>query len=538
MTVEYFGHRRRISRKADDRLAALTSPNFRDADTFLVHIHYYIGDPLRFQKARPKFPFMTRMTISKFLTGILLLTGAFVASFMVRAQDDAIVKELPSGREQIQVSFAPVVKKVSPAVVNIYTKQVVTTRVSPFANDPFFSQLFGDERFGGRMRRQVEGALGSGVIVDASGLIVTNAHVAKDADEITVVLSDGREFEGKISLRDDPSDLALIRIDAKGEQLPHAPLQPSESLEVGDLVVAIGNPFGVGQTVTSGIVSALARSSLDISDFNFFIQTDAAINPGNSGGPLVNLEGGVVGINSAIYSRSGGSLGIGFAIPSEMVASVIAAEKGGSKDVTRVARPWLGVSTQNITSDLAKTLGMDKPVGVLVATLYPSSPLLKAGVKVGDVLLSINGKPIKDSAEAKFRMATVPLGEKAKFEILRAGAKQTLDVEAIVPPDTPAREKTALTGEHPLNGATVGNINPAVVIEQGLDNADRGVVVLETSPRTYASRIVSAGDIIAGINGQKIANVKDVNAALKKPGPQGWALDIKRQGHMTRVIIR
>lgn len=473
------------------------------------------------------------MIISKLFTAILLTFLPFTAKAQDPAAVDIPVKELPSGRQQIQLSFAPIVKKVSPAVVNIYTKQVVTSRVSPFAGDPFFSQFFG-----GRMRRQVEGALGSGVIVDAGGLIVTNAHVAKDADEITVVLSDGREFEGKVALRDDPSDLALIRIETKGEQLPHAQLQPSESLEVGDLVVAIGNPFGVGQTVTSGIVSALARSSLDISDFNFFIQTDAAINPGNSGGPLVDLEGNVIGINSAIYSRDGGSLGIGFAIPSEMVASVIAAEKSGGKDVTRIARPWLGVSTQNITAEIAKTLGMDRPAGVLVNTLHPSSPLQKAGVKVGDAILSINGKPIKDSAEAKFRMATVPLGEKAKFEISRQGQHQTLDVEAVAPPDIPAREETPLAGEHPLNGATIGNINPAVTIEMGLDNADRGVAVLKTEPGTYASRVVSAGDIIVSINGEKIKTVKDANAALAKSGAGGWSLDIERQGHMTRIMVR
>ncbi|HBR69343.1 MAG TPA: serine protease, partial [Rhodospirillaceae bacterium] len=227
---------------------------------------------------------------------IILLVLLIGPTGPVMAQESAV----PASREEVKLSFAPVVRKVSPAVVNIYTKRVVARRSGhPFLDDPFFGELFGNQGFGGRMRRQVESALGSGVIVQPDGLVVTNAHVIKGAEEITVVLNDGREFDAKLALIDEPSDLALLRVNAKGESLPHAALKPSESLEVGDLVLAIGNPFGVGQTVTSGIVSALAQSSLDINDFNFFIQTDAAINPGNSGGPLINLLGEVIGINTA-----------------------------------------------------------------------------------------------------------------------------------------------------------------------------------------------------------------------------------------------
>ncbi len=475
---------------------------------------------------------------SKFTAGFLLSILALFNS-PAEAQTALAVKEIPVGRAQVQLSFAPVVKKVSPAVVNIYTKRMVEARTGGLMADPFFAPFFQNRSFDGRMRRQMESALGSGVIVDASGLVVTNAHVAKNAEEITVVLSDGREFDGTVALRDDPSDLALLRIDTKGEPLPFATLEPSESLEVGDLVIAIGNPFGVGQTVTSGIVSALARSSLDISDFNFFIQTDAAINPGNSGGPLVALDGGVVGINSAIYSRDGGSLGIGFAIPSEMVLSVIAAEKsGGDGKTTRVARPWLGVATQNITPEIAGTLGMSRPSGVLVNALNAASPLQKAGVKIGDVIVAVNGHAIKDSAEAKFRMATVPLGQTAKFDIIRQGKPLSIEVQAIAPPDTPPRQETLLTGENPFNGATVANINPAVVVEQGLDTAETGVVVVDTKAGTYASRIVSAGDVVASINGRKIANVADAKAALLKPAQQDWTLGIKRQGRLLQVVIR
>jgi serine protease Do len=272
-------------------------------------------------------------TFIKLAAAGLVLVGA--SAF---AQD----KVVPDNKQQIEFSFSPVVKRISPAVVNIYTKTMVTSRISPFGNNPALNQLFGQNFNGGLTRQHIESSLGSGVIVEQDGVVVTNSHVVKDAQEISVVLGDGREFDAKVSLSDPHSDLAILRIDPKGEKLPFAPLKASETLEVGDIVLAIGNPFGVGQTVTSGIVSALARSSLNISDYNFFIQTDAAINPGNSGGPLVAMDGGVVGINSAIYSQSGGSLGIGFAIPSEMVARLSLRKKPTLKPAAK-AWPALGL---------------------------------------------------------------------------------------------------------------------------------------------------------------------------------------------------
>jgi serine protease Do len=287
-----------------------------------------------------------------------------------RAEEADASKIVPDSRAAIQMSFAPVVKKVAPAVVNIYTKRVVTQRLSPFMDDPFFRQFFGNAfqlNRGGVTRDRVENALGSGVIASADGLVVTNAHVIKGADEIQVVLPDGREFDAHVTLTDAPSDLALLRISAPGEKLPFVTLKPSENMEVGDLVLAIGNPFGVGQTVTSGIISALARSSLNIENFNFFIQTDAAINPGNSGGPLVAMDGSVIGINTAIFSQSGGSLGIGFAIPSEMVATVVAAEKNGQAGDGGVVRAWLGVTTQAVTPEIAESLGFKTPHGIMKA---------------------------------------------------------------------------------------------------------------------------------------------------------------------------
>ncbi|PZO84835.1 MAG: serine protease [Micavibrio aeruginosavorus] len=459
---------------------------------------------------------------------IVLGAGAF-------AQDRAV----PETRAEITASFAPVVKKTSPAVVNIYTKRVVRQKLNPFMNDPFFGQMFGDMGMRGLSREQVESSLGSGVIVEGDGLIVTNAHVVKGAQEIMVVLNDRREFSARISLLDEHSDIAVLRVDAKGEVLPHAPLKPSESLEVGDIVIAIGNPFGVGQTVTSGIVSALARSSFNINDFNFFIQTDAAINPGNSGGPLVAMDGGVVGINTAIFSQSGGSLGIGFAVPSEMVATVIAAEKSGSAKNGVISRAWLGISGQAVTADIADSLGLNRPAGVLITDVNPASPLAEQGMKVGDVVTKINGRQIMDTAEMKFRLATLPLGEDVAIDVLRQGKAQSFRVKAMAPPDKPARAEEVLKGNHPLNGAKVSNINPAVAVELNLSEGTQGVVVTDMSGGRSMSRVLQAGDIIVSVNDVAVPSV----GALKDALDQGmrkrvFAIVIDRGGEKTQIVVR
>jgi len=466
----------------------------------------------------------------------LLLVG--IGFMMIGAGAFATERNVPQARSQIMLSYAPLVKRVSPAVVNIYTKRVVTKSYSPFGGDPFFEQFFGNS-FGGLNRQQLESALGSGVILDKSGLVVTNAHVIKDAQEISVLLSDGREFDARVSIKDDRSDLAILRIDPKGEDLPYVNLSASESLEVGDIVIAIGNPFGVGQTVTSGIVSALARSSLNINDFNFFIQTDAAINPGNSGGPLVAMDGTVVGINTAIYSRTGGSLGIGFAIPSEMVQTVLAAEKTGESNVD-IARPWIGASGQAVTADIADSIGLSRPKGVLINKLHSQSPAKKAGMSIGDVVISINGREINDPAEMKFRLATVPLGESADMTVLRRGEEKTFSVLAMAPPDKPDRDETTLTGNHLLNGAIIGRINPRVAVELNMNNEDReGVVVMGFTDRAPASRIVAVGDIILSLNGEEIDDIKDLTRELDQAIRRGtFDLVTERQGRRNQIVIR
>jgi serine protease Do len=447
-------------------------------------------------------------------------------------------KAVPQNKEAVQYSYAPLVKSVAPAVVNIYTKRVVTRQASPFMSDPFFEHFFGKGfGFGGLNRNIIESALGSGVIVGADGLVVTNAHVVKEADEITVVLPDGREFEAKKALVDEPSDLALLRIDPENNELPFVNLRPSETLEVGDLVLAIGNPFGVGQTVTSGIVSALARSSLNISDFNFFIQTDAAINPGNSGGALVAMDGGVVGINSAIYSRNGGSMGLGFAIPSEMVATVIAAEKAGASGDKGIVRPWLGISAQSVTQDIADNLELNELSGALISEIHEASPAKKAGLKVGDVVVSVNGKKVRDPAEMKFRMANVPMGSRTEFTVKRKGSYKSLDILAMPPPEVPPRDESVLDGYHPLSGVKVSNVNPAVANELGVD-IDNGVVVIDVARGGRAHRIVGIGDIIVEVNDKKIETVKDLIKVMNSRNIQAWKLIISRGGHMRQIVLR
>lgn len=442
----------------------------------------------------------------------------------------------PQNREQVMLSYAPLVEKVAPAVVNIYTQRVVTRRVSPFANDPFFEQFFGGNfGFGGLRRQQLENSLGSGLIIDKDGVVITNAHVVKGAQEVSVVLNDGREFDAEVSLTDDGSDLAILRVDTKDQKLPYATLKPSETLAVGDIVIAIGNPFGVGQTVTSGIVSALSRSSLNINDFNFFIQTDAAINPGNSGGPLVSMDGGVVGINTAIFSRDGGSLGIGFAIPSEMVATVVTAEKQGLTSAA-IARPWLGITTQNVSADIAESLGLNRPSGVLVTDLHNASPAKKAGLQVSDVITAINGREIRDSSEMKFRLATIPIGDTTTLAVLRKGKRETFLVTAMAPPDDPPRNETILEGAHIFNGAKVANINPALSVELGLESQN-GVVIVDIPRTGRAIRVARPGDVVVSINDDDIDDVKDLERELRQASRQGVLNLVLQTGDQRRQIV-
>ncbi len=435
-------------------------------------------------------------------------------------------RTVPGSREQITLSFAPLVRQTAPAVVNIYTRRVVRQRtISPLFDDPFFRRFFGDDVPFGRPRERTQNALGSGVIVAPDGLIVTNHHVIDEADEITVVLTDRREFEAQIILSDEGTDLAMLRIDASGEELPHLVLADSDTLEVGDLVLAIGNPFGVGQTVTSGIVSALARTTGGITDYSFFIQTDAAINPGNSGGALVTMDGRLVGVNSAIYSRSGGSLGIGFAIPANMVRAVMAGIDSGG----RILRPWLGAAGQLVTQDIAQSIGLAAPGGVVVNRVDADSPAERAGLRVGDVILAVNGREVASPEGLRFRIATLEIGSRATLAIRRGDDTLDLTFDVIAPPEDPPRQVTRLTGRTPLQGAIVANLSPALIEEINYEGSlRRGVIVLDVQRGSAARRLrLQAGDVVVRVNGADIDTVAELERVLDRFAPR-WTIAIRR----------
>jgi len=444
--------------------------------------------------------------------------------------------QVPQSIQQMQLSFAPLVKKTSPAVVNIYAKRIVKQKmrsISPFFNDPFFNQFFNGSQFGGLVRKRIKNSLGSGVIVDATGVIATNNHLVKNATEISVVMADGREFTAEKLLSDARTDLAILKIDTKGEKLSVLKLTDSDSVEVGDLVLAIGNPFGVGQTVTSGIVSGVARTDVGISDYSFFIQTDAAINPGNSGGALVDMEGRLIGINSAIFSKSGGSLGIGFAVPANMVRTVIEAARHGG----RVVRPWMGMSGQTITPDMVESLGLKKAQGSLVNYVRPSGPADRAGIRRGDVILSINGKEVSDPEALKFRLATVSIGSPIRLQIWRTGKIFKATIIATAPPEDPPRDETLLKGANPLSGAIVVNISPALIGEVGQLPKESGVVILKADSGKAAALGLGKGDILLSINGEKVVSVDQLQKLLKSANVRRWQIKIQRGSRMIKLTI-
>jgi len=439
----------------------------------------------------------------------------------------------PSSREQIKLSFAPLVRQAVPAVVNIYTRRVVRTAASPLLADPFFRQFFGGNLPPGMTRERVQNSLGSGVIVGADGVVVTNHHVIAQADEVTVVLSDRREFEAKVVGSDERSDLAVLKIDTKGEKLPTLAFGDSDALEVGDLVIAVGNPFGVGQTVTSGIVSALARTNVGISDYRSFIQTDAAINPGNSGGALVDMDGHLIGINTAIYSQGGGSVGIGFAIPSSLVKVVLTGITQGGKMV----RPWLGAGGEAVTQDIAQSLKLARPAGVMINQIAKDGPASHAGIKLGDVVTAVQGREVDDPEALRFRLATLPLGGDAHLTVLRDGAERIVDVRLAPPPEDPPRDASDITGANPLSGTTLANLNPALAEEIGVSSVAGGVVVLRLQNGSLAQRLqIQPGDIILAVNDHKVGSVAEAKRLLAAE-QRGWRVTLNRNGQTLTLMI-
>ncbi len=456
---------------------------------------------------------MTVLKLKSFFAFLLLLS---IFNVPVNAQ----TTQVPASRSEIQLSFAPLVEQVAPSVVNVYAARKPRQQ-SPFAGDPFFERFFGGR---GRSQRD-QNSLGSGVIVDTSGIIITNHHVIKDADEVKIALSDGREFEAEIILKDEASDLAVLKtVEAGGFKAIE--IGNSEGALVGDLVLAIGNPFGVGQTVTSGIISAVARSTRGVGDFGFFIQTDAAINPGNSGGALIDMKGRLIGINTAIYSRSGGSNGIGFAIPSNMVNVAIQSSEVG--DTLR--RPWIGATFQNVSPEIAQSLGLDRPRGALVTNVVKNGPAAKAGIKPGDIIVSINDKRVQHINALGYRLTTVGIGNLAKIGLISRGEGKETELTLMAAPETVPANKTELPRNSALGGALVANLSPAIAQQIKIASDKEGVIVLNVQRGSpAAANRIRPGDILREINEVPIARVADIEPLLSEERRR-WIFLIERQG--------
>lgn len=461
---------------------------------------------------------------------LLYILGLFLAH-VDHTDTRADERLVPESRTQLTLSYAPVVREVAPAVVNIYTRRLIARKRASLFDDQFFERFFDGAPFG-LPRERMQSSLGSGVIIEAGGMIVTNNHVIKDSDQIIVVLYDRREFEAEIVGTDEATDLAVLRVDAGEGPLPFVEFGDSDRLEVGDLVLAIGNPFGVGQTVTSGIVSALARTSVGLSELSSFIQTDAAINPGNSGGALVTLDAKLIGVNTAIYSRGGGSIGIGFATPSNLVRVVVDGIVSGG----RAVRPWLGVKGQAVTQDIAVSLGLTRPMGVLVSELHFDSPLYAGGLRVGDIVASVDGHEVFDLQGLRFRFVTRPIGTSVYLKVLRDGHETDMEVALIAPPELPLRDIRNITGENPLAGSVVGNLSPAFAQELNVDSHKTGVIVLQVG-QGYGARLgLRPGDIVAEINGKVIGTTEELISVLRKQKGQ-WRVVIDRGGKSMRVVV-
>ncbi len=457
----------------------------------------------------------------------ILLTLALVSPGVALAK-----RVLPQSTEQMQLSFASVVKRVAPAVVNVYARSVVRQQVNPLFTDPLFQQFFG---ISPQFRRRVQQSLGSGVIVRSDGVILTNDHVIAGAQDIVVALADRRVFKAKVLLADKRTDLAVLKINVpKGQVLPTIAFGNSNRLEVGDIVLAIGDPFGVGQTVTQGIISALARTNVADGSYRFFIQTDAAINPGNSGGALVTTDGKLAGINTAIYSRSGGNIGIGFAIPANLARRVVDGALGGGVQLS-----WFGASGQAVTPNLASALGLKLPEGVVLNQVYPGGPAATAGLRHGDVVLGIDGASVNSMDAVNYLVATHRPGKMVSVRVVQNGHVRVIGVRLNAPPASPPPEETLIGGRNPLTGARVENLSPAVATQLQLNPMLHGVVVASAGQSLAANQGFETGDIIQSINGELIGNVNQLNQALLSGERQGgWEIVVNRNGQQLSLAVR
>jgi len=419
----------------------------------------------------------------------------------------------PAGAVGTPPSFAPLVKKLTPAVVNINTTKVIQRQGrgfgfhrSPFPGGDPFDEFF--NRFFGQMppRKFKQKSLGSGFIISKDGYIITNNHVVEDADEVKVTLSDEHSYQAKVIGTDAKTDLAVLKIDVDHD-LPTVVLGDSDQMQVGDWVIAIGNPFGLERTVTAGIISARGRV-IGSGPYDDFLQTDASINPGNSGGPLFNLKGEVIGINTAIVASG---QGIGFAIPVNMAKELLPQLKAG-----KVSRGWLGVQIQKVTPELAESFGLEQEQGALVSDVVEDGPAAKAGLKVGDIIVAVNGKPVKDMHQLPRMIAAIPPGTKVKIKVLRQGREKTFKVKLGELADQEEVAELDNAGEVGKLGMVVRQITPEMADQYQLP-LDSGVVISRVSPDGLAAEAgLRPGDIILQVNNDEIDSLKSFRQAIKK----------------------
>jgi len=464
---------------------------------------------------------------------LILSLSFFLVACSEQSQDQKVTREVPKSIQEVEFSFSPVVKKFAPTVVNIYATAEKLTKapMDKFMDDPFYQQYM--DRLHGPEENKSLNSMGSGIIISDDGYILTNYHVIEGGDKIKVVLSDRREFEAKVVVAEERTDLVMLKIDVDGEKLPYATLDADDNLQVGDVVLAIGNPFGVGQSVSMGIISAVGRSQSGISDFRSFIQTDASINPGNSGGALVTTDGRMIGMNTAIYSQSGESIGIGFAIPSSMLIPFVTSAIHGN----RVERPWMGIRIRGVDSDIAKKIGFTYPYGVLIKDIYKGGAADQAGLQVDDILTKFNGDIIDDDAELDYRISRQNINTKAHFTILRDGKEIELDVDMIPPPHGADENSYEIKGKNPLTGAIVAELSPALSLDLGLDTFKHGILILDLKLHSIASEMkFQIGDVLYAIDGQNVETLESFFKVMDKE-KNSWKIEFLRGGEKMTLDV-
>ncbi len=460
---------------------------------------------------------VSRAALARWLVGALAATGICWGEIGVLSAE-----RVPEDRLEIELSFAGAVRKALPSVVSIYARRVVRERLGVFDSNPFFREFFGNI-FPESTRRRMQNSLGSGILARPEGIVITADHVIRGAEEVRVVLADRREYSAAILLSDSVSDLAVLQLEDVQEDLPALEMRDADELEIGDFVLAIGNPLGVGQTVTSGIVSALARSN---GEGTYFIQTDAAINVGNSGGALIDASGRLVGINTAILTRSGGSDGIGFAVPSNLAMRALDSARAGE---TEIPKPWAGINGQEVTQQIADAVGLSRPQGFLVNLVDYRSGFADAGIEAGDLLLTVDGHPVHTRMDVIYRMLVKGPGGDATVSYLREGREVKAEIPLVIPPLEPAPETLRFgRNSNVFTGAEVSNASPALAVELGVPSVGiQGVIVISAAGR--AARWLRSGDLIRGVNGNRIRTVGDLTNAIRRTGRQ-LSVVIERDG--------